>query len=242
MSRSKDSSASSLSARIASFQEQLAQNLPAPVLQQLIGEIEAMTRQGVGAGAIREGSRAPGFSSLTVEGKRFDLHEALATGPVVLTFFRGAWCPYCDLTLRAYQEVLASVQSLRATLVAVSPQSIEQTLAQIQKSALAFPVIADADNAIARSYGLVYRVSSAMESLLRGFGVELPIVNAVDSWELPVPATYVIDTSGTVRYAFVDADYRKRLEPLELLNQLAGAGSAVTMRTPTAINAIAASS
>ncbi|HEU4618910.1 MAG TPA: redoxin domain-containing protein [Gammaproteobacteria bacterium] len=123
-------------------------------------------------------------------------------------------------SLRAYQEVLDSVRSMNGTLVAVSPQSVEQTLSQVEKSSLVFPVIPDVGSSIALSFKLVYRVSPATESLLRGFAIELPVVNATDSWELPVPATYVIDRHGTIRHAFVDADYRKRLEPLDLLREL----------------------
>ena len=135
---------------------------------------------------------------------------------MVLTFYRGEWCPYCNLQLRAYQAILPQVQELGASLVAVLPQIPDHSLSTAEKKDLRFPVLSDSGNVVARRYGLVFAVSER----LRQAGAHLPTYNGDASWELPMPGTFVIAPDGVVRLAFVDADWTKRLEPMEILETL----------------------
>jgi peroxiredoxin len=210
-----------LSERIADFQVRLAKMAPPEVVTGLSTEIEAMVQQNPGATALRPGARVPAFSLPNAAGGETSLAAVLAKGAVVITFYRGAWCPYCDLQLRAYQEVLEQIQGLGATLVAISPQTPDQSLTTAEKAALKFPVLSDADNKVARSFGLVFNVAAGMATIMRGFGIDLQAFNGSNSWELPVSATFIIAPDQTVAYAYVDADYRKRLEPAQLLKELA---------------------
>ena len=135
---------------------------------------------------------------------------------MVLTFYRGDWCPYCNLQLRAYQAILPLIQELGASLVAVSPQTPDNSLSTAEKKGLTFPVLSDAGNKVARQYGLVFSLSET----LRTVSANLPSFNGDDSWELPIPGTFVIAHDRTVRLAFVDADWTKRLEPAAILDTL----------------------
>jgi peroxiredoxin len=135
---------------------------------------------------------------------------------VLLTFYRGDWCPYCTLQLRAYQAILPQIRELGAGLVAISPQTPDNSLSTAEKKGLTFPVLSDAGNEVARQYGLVFSLSET----LRTVSADLTSYNGDDSWELPMPGTFVIAPDGTVRLAFVDADWTRRLEPAAILDTL----------------------
>jgi peroxiredoxin len=128
------------------------------------------------------------------------------------------WCPYCNLQLRAYQAILPRIRELGATLVAVSPQTPDNSLTTAEQKGLTFPVLSDAGNEVARRYGLVFSLSET----LRAMSADLPAYNGDSSWELPMPGTFVIAPDGTVRLAFVDADWTRRLEPAAILGALRG--------------------
>ena len=177
--------------------------------------------------ALREGDRAPDFALPDAAGRTVRLSELLVDGPVVLTFYRGAWCPYCNTQLRDYQEAIAQVEAADATLVAVSPQTPDGSLTTREKNALTFPVLSDAGGAVSERYGLLYQVDRQTRDRYELAGIRLDSVNGADAWELPVPATYVVDQTGTIRYAFVEADYTQRAsarQVLAALRELAAAG------------------
>jgi peroxiredoxin len=131
----------------------------------------------------------------------------------VLTFYRGGWCPYCNIQLRAYQAALPQMTALGARLVAISPQLPEQSLVTAQADELTFDVLSDVGNDVARRFGLVYALPEELRVALRANNKALPGINGDDSWELPVPATYVIGQDGRIRLAYIEVDYRKRLAP-----------------------------
>jgi peroxiredoxin len=139
---------------------------------------------------------------------------------VVLTFYRGGWCPFCDLQLHAYQSVLAEIHDLGAELVAISPQTPDYALSDVEKKQLTFPVVTDKGNAVGRKYGLVFKLSDVMQQLQTNFGNPIPKFNGDEAWELPMPGTFVLDRAGVVRLAHVDPDYMKRLEPAAILEAL----------------------
>lgn len=166
------------------------------------------------------GEAAPDFELPDARGGSVTLTSLRGEGPVVLVFYRGAWCPYCNLQLRAFQAALADIHAAGASLVAVSPQTPDNSLTLAEQAELAFPVLSDVGNDVARSYGLVYALGGADRELHRGLGADLTAFNGDDSWELPAVAVFVVDADGTIRYASVAGDYRWRVGPDEVLAAL----------------------
>ena len=170
--------------------------------------------------ALTVGDRAPQFALPNASGRLVDLAELLAAGPVVLTFYRGAWCPYCNTQLRGLQQALPEIESLGAALVAVSPQVPDGSLELIDEHELTFEVLSDAKSRIASDYGIVFALAAADRELFLEVGNDLATTNDDESWVLPAPATFVIAGSGTIRYVRVDPDYTNRVEPAELIDAL----------------------
>ena len=209
-----------LADRIAAFDAELAQKVPTEVLEGVRGAIAEIVAGEAGRGAPRVGAVAPPFSLPDARGGQLSLQQQLDSGPVVLTFYRGAWCPYCDLTLRGYQDILPSIHALGTSLVAISPQTPDESLTTAETKNLAFAVLSDAGNTVARKYGLVSRYPRRSTRFTRPSRIDLARSNGDTSNELPVPGTFIIGRDGRIAFAFVDADYRVRLEPAELLRQL----------------------
>lgn len=219
MPTSRTASTSLTDATVA-LRAQLQAALGAETLAPFDTDAEAMVADGVGSGAPSVGATAPHFTLPDVHGTNRALGDLLTAGPVVLVFYRGAWCPYCNLQLHAFQESLAEIEAAGATLVAVSPQTPDNSLSFAEKEGLGFTVLSDAHNTIARSYGLVFRQAEAPTATQRRLGIDLADVNGDDSYELPAAATFVIDTDGVVRFSSVSADYRWRVGPAEVLAAL----------------------
>ena len=144
----------------------------------------------------------------------------LEAGPAVVTFYRGGWGPYCNIQLRAYQAVLPEITALGGRLVAISPQLPDGSLSTAEANKLTFDVLSDIGNRVARSFGLVWTLSEELRAALRSSNKALPEFNGDDSWELPVPATYVIARDRRVALAGIDVNYRERLEPDAILSAL----------------------
>jgi peroxiredoxin len=137
-----------------------------------------------------------------------------------MTFYRRAWCPYCNLQLHAYQQAFPQIQALGASLVAISPQTPDHSLSLAEKQALTFAVLSDVGNQVVRTYGLVFAMDEAVRAAHRQIGTDLPAYNGDESWELPMPGTFLVDPSGTVRLAFVDPNYTHRLDPSLIIAEL----------------------
>jgi peroxiredoxin len=163
------------------------------------------------------GDRAAGFRLPDARGGEIALDDLLIDGPVVLVFYRGAWCPYCNLQLAAFQGGLAEIRAAGAALVAVSPQTPDQSLTFAEQKALEFPVLSDVGNAVAAQYGLVFTQSEAVTATSRQLGIELADFNGDDSNTLPAASTFVIGEDGGIRFASVTGDYRWRVGPEEVL-------------------------
>ncbi|MCC7412746.1 MAG: AhpC/TSA family protein [Gammaproteobacteria bacterium] len=215
-----DKTIASLAVQLETQQRQSAEKMPAEIRAKMARADEALAASGLPARSLREGRTVPDFTLPNARGEDVSLAALLARGPVVLSFYRGGWCPYCNLELRALQNVLGEIETLGASLVAISPEQPDQSLSTAGKNALAFEVLSDAGNRVARDFGLVFELAEELRPVFAKFGIDLAARNGDDSFELPVPATYVIDRGGVVRYAFVDTDYRKRAEPLDILTSL----------------------
>jgi peroxiredoxin len=217
---SQEPSATSLKDSIAAFTAGMAEHAPPEVIAAVGAEIHKLAESGIAKRSLQVGARAPDFSLPDTHGKPVTLSGLLARGPAVVTFYRGGWCPFCDLQLRAYQSVLGPIHDLGAELVAISPQTPDYALSDVEKKQLTFPVLTDQGGTTARQYGLVFKLSDVMQQLQTGFGNPIPRYNGDQTWELPMPGTFVLDRGGVVRLAHVDPDYMKRLEPAAILEAL----------------------
>jgi peroxiredoxin len=175
---------------------------------------------GITKHALKAGDRAPDFKLPDVHGHSIQLKGLLARGPTVVSFYRGGWCPYCNLELRALQQALPEITKLGAELVAISPQSPDESLSTAEKNSLAFAVLSDVGSLVAKAYGIAFDLAEELRPIYSRFGHALPEKNGDDGWVLPIPATYVVDRNGIIVLAFVDADYRNRLEPAEIIAAL----------------------
>jgi len=175
---------------------------------------------GIGKSAHGVGDTLPDATLTDATGKSVTLSSLLANGPLIINFYRGGWCPYCNLELKAYQDLLPEITAAGATLVAISPEKPDNSLSTAEKNALTFPVLSDTGNAFAKSLGLVFELTGDLKSLYEGFGLDLPNANAESGWTLPIPAVYAISADGKILFADVDLDYRRRAEPSQALAAL----------------------
>ena len=182
--------------------------------------IADLKQQGLAASSLAIGANAPAFSLPDHNDKQVSSAEQLNRGRLVVCFYRGRWDPFCCGQLEAMNRILPEITAANAALVAVSPQTTKQAFFMADQHALRFPLLRDDRNAIARQFGLVYRVPDEQQAIYRRAFINLPFANGDDSWELPIPATYVIDRDGTVLYASVNEDYSERPEPEDILARL----------------------
>lgn len=174
------------------------------------------------AKASKEGEAFPALALPDQRGELLDIAAAARTQPVVVTFYRGGWCPYCSLELRAYQKILPEIQQLGARLVAVSPEAPDSTLTTTEKNELTFSVLSDINGALADALGIRYDLSAPVKAYFLKAGHDLPTRNGDGQWSLPIPATYVVGRDGRIVTAQVDPDYRKRQDPQSVLDVLRG--------------------
>ncbi len=171
--------------------------------------------------SLKVGDTAPDFSLSSASGEMVTLASLLVEGPVVLSFYRGVWCPYCSTELRALQAKLPEITAAGATLVAISPQTPDSSLTTAEKFELAFPVLSDVGNVVADSFGLVHSLPESLRELYESFGFDLPGRNGDETFRLPLPATYVVAPDGVIKWRFVDSNYTKRAEPDAIITSLA---------------------
>ena len=169
---------------------------------------------------LKVGDPAPDFALPNAIGEEVRLADRLATGAVVLTFYRGAWCPYCNIELRAYQQALPRLEELGASLVAVTPETPDVAVDAVEKNELAFEVLSDVGSVVAKAYRIAFEFPDELKALYTELGHVLPDKNGTDDWTLPVPATFVIDRTGHIALADVDVDYRNRLDPADAIATL----------------------
>lgn len=182
--------------------------------------------QRLGAGrvadsALRPGARMPDFLLPNSDGRLVGSDELLARGPLIVAFFRGEWCPYCSVTLDALQAVLPALSEAGGTLVAMTPETGGRALAMKQAHALGFEILVDVDLAIGMAFGIVFRVPTLYTALLRRRGTDLAALSGNPGWILPTPATFLIAPNGTIERSWVDIDFTRRAEPIEILAALA---------------------
>lgn len=211
---------------LAATAQHLVAVLPAPAAATIDGGIATVAASGQAARVLAVGQPAPAFTLPDALGQPVSLANLLTQGPVVLTFYRGNWCPYCNVQLRAYQQLLPELARLGATLVAVSPQTPDLTALTAKEKDLTFPVLSDVGNHVARQYGLAYGVGPEVADTLRGLGIDLAAFNGTADDELPLTATFVLAPNGTVAWQWVEANFKHRAEPADVLAAVEKAAAA----------------
>jgi peroxiredoxin len=169
---------------------------------------------------VEIGARAPDFTLPDAHGRPVALHDRLRDGPVVVSFYRGAWCPICNAELARLTEALPRITELGARLVAISPQGPDASRRLVQRLGLAFDVLSDLDQSTIRAYRLQFTLDEDLQRAYRDRGTALDEHNADGSWNLPVPATFVLDRDGIVRARHVDPDHRERMPVGDILAAL----------------------
>jgi peroxiredoxin len=213
--------AATLSQQLDEFLAGWKQRVPPERQAIMERHIAHLKETGFGQKAKQVGQQAPAIVLPDATGKTFDVATLLAKGPVIVTFYRGGWCPYCNLELKAYQDLLPRIAAAGASVVAISPEKPDDTLSTIEKNALAFPVLSDIGQEVGKAFGLVYTFTEELRSAYDGFKLDIPSKNgAPGDWSLPLSATYVIGPLGLIAFADTNVDYRRRTDPLDVLAML----------------------
>jgi peroxiredoxin len=214
----------SLKAELDAFRADFMARVPAGLREAMERADMELAASGILERSLKAGDKAPDFRLPDARGGFVRLNDLLAKGPIVLSFYRGGWCPYCNLELRALQKALPEIAQFGAQLVAISPQTPDESLSTAEKNKLAFCVLSDVGSVAAKSFGIAFDLAEELRSIYARFGHALPDKNGDESWTLPIPATYIIDSDGTIALAFLDVDYRNRLEPAEIMAALRAIG------------------
>ncbi|MEO6965347.1 MAG: peroxiredoxin-like family protein [Acidobacteriaceae bacterium] len=196
---------------------QTRQLLPPKLMEPGERDIAELFASGIEKRILPVGGMAPEFSLQDNNGRMVRSTDLLALGPLIVTFFRGRWCPYCMAELEAWRDFYPTVRARGALLVAISPQTIHQNDLLIQKYLPRFPVLSDVGSAVAESFGLAYTLSEHRQKAYRSTMVNLPFLNGDPSWRLPLPATFLVQPDGFIAFAQAHADFRVRPEPEDVL-------------------------
>lgn len=216
-----------IEAAILNFRNELPAEINA-LLEQGAGEISAML---LAESSLKVGDEAPDFSLVDKEGGTKSLADYLHNGPVVLTFYRGIWCPYCNIQLAAYLQVIDSIRKLGADLVAITPEGPDANEVldgsnlpeEVKSSAIRepeFDVLHDVGNAVAERFGIVFELPEAHKQVMQAMNIDIEKSHGNDKWAFADPATYIVGSDGTIEWRFVPNNYRKRAEPSEILAAL----------------------
>lgn len=207
--------AQTLTQQIANRKEAAAKKSPTEVKKEFARAIKELRASGIEKKSIQKGVKAPFFH---IAGK--PLWEILKEGPIVLKFYRGSWCPYCQLELKAYHKHYKEFKKKGYRLIFLTPDRASEIQKTIKKNGYTFPMYTDVDNAIAKKFGIAFKLDSKVNELYKKFGIKLKRSQDNVNYELPMPGTYVIQKDGKISFAFADADYTNRIDPLELLKEL----------------------
>jgi peroxiredoxin len=207
--------------KIDAYNAAKQEKVPAEILATMAEATEELKRSGIEDRALKTGDTMPDFELPNQHGERRRLSDYLAESPVVLNIYRGGWCPYCNMEMKALHDVLPEIESHGARLVGMAPETPDNATSTAERHEIAIDILSDAGNKVAEQMGLVFELPQALRPIYEKFGTDLIAYNGDDSFKLPVPATYIIGQDGVIVYDFVNADYTVRLEPSEIVAKLA---------------------
>jgi len=210
----------SLTEQLQSRADASAKKSPAERKQIMMGSIDNLRKSEIMKTALKKGDVVPEFSLKDIKKGLVSSKKLLNKGPLIITFYRGGWCPYCNLQLRDLQMKLKEIKKTGANLVAISPELPDSTAKTVKKGKLDFYVLSDNQGVVAKKFGLVYKLDKKLIAVYKKFGIDLVKENGNNKWELPISATYIVNKKGKIIYSFVEADYKKRAETTELISIL----------------------
>lgn len=196
------------------------ERLPPEILATMADCTNALKATGIEQRALKAGDTMPDFALPNQHGAVRRLQDFLANSPVVLNIYRGGWCPYCNLEMKALHDALPEIESRGARLIGMTPETPDKAMITALRHDLDIEILSDCGNLVAEKLGLVFSLPEALRTIYEKIGIDLPAYNGDDSFQLPVPATYIIDQNGLIRHDFVNADYTLRLEPREIITHL----------------------
>lgn len=205
---------------LAQLANQIKDKLPEEVKATMARAGADVAQLGIEDRSLKVGDSLPAFVLPNAVGETVEAHKLLKQGPLVIAFYRGGWCPYCNLELRALQQALPEIQAAGGTLVAIAPETPDNSLSTKEKQALTFEVLSDVGNVVAKQFGLVFSLPEYLRPVYKNLGIDVAAYNGDSTFELPVPATYVVDTAGTIVHAFVNVDYTQREDPEQIVTAL----------------------
>jgi peroxiredoxin len=213
----EDGSPGPVQSELDVLQEKSNAQVPAALLEAGRQGNEELEASGILDRALAVGATMPAFTLPDAHGNSVSSEKLLSQGPLVVIFYRGAWCPFCNLYLSSVQKYLPQIEEQGATLVAISGERPDRSLSVEQTNALSFPVLSDPELVAARQFGIAYELPKVVDDAITGLGFDMRAYYGTEKAELPLSATYVIDSDGKVAYAFVTVDYKRRAEPDEFL-------------------------
>mgnify|MGYP001046171995 FL=1 len=195
-----------------------AKKIPAKAQVVMNNAIKKLKTSNILEKAFKTGDTIPKIELPNAKGVSINLNDILAKGKrIVISFYRGGWCPYCNLELKALQQSLPEIKTKNAVLIAINPETPDNSLSTLEKNNLEFEVLSDKNNEVAKSLNLVFQLPEDLQNLYKKFGINLDQVQGNTTQELPIAATYVIDTNGVILYHFLDEDYKLRADPKDIL-------------------------
>ena len=207
---------------ISALNAEMLGQMPDEVKDVIMATTGNLVKTGISKQSLKEGDTIPGFKLPNAKGEDVDASDLTSDGPTVISFYRGGWCPYCNLELKALQNSLPEIKNLGAKLIAITPETPDNSMTTIEKNNLEFEVLSDKGNEIARAFGLVFNLAEELRPIYDGFGIDIKGHNGDDSFTLPMPATYVVDKNGKIVKSFVSEDHTQRMEPSEVISALKG--------------------
>ena len=202
-------------------------SVPYSVVEAMHRATAELKKSGASERALKVGARAPGFELQDSQGEPVSSEKLLAQGPLIVSFYRGVWCPYCNMELKALERTLDQYKAAGANLVAISPQTRSNSRKSVTTNNVTFPILNDLNNKTAKEFGLVFTMPDYLREVYKLASIDLAVFNDDPSWTLPMPSRYVIGPDSEILYADVNPDYTRRPEPKELLSALTKTKSSV---------------
>ncbi|GAU07378.1 peroxiredoxin-like family protein [Desulfoplanes formicivorans] len=210
----------SLTEKLAELKAQNLAKIPKDAQKIMLADLEKLAKSDLVENAPKQGDTLKDFTLPNHNGETRHLATLRQNGPVVIIFYRGGWCPYCNMELHAYQQALPDIKAAGATLVAITPELPDASLTTAEKHGLEFEVLTDQNSTYAREIGIVFTLSQELRPIYTSFGIDIEGHNGKNQFDLPLAATFVVDTNGTIAYAFVAADYTLRADPADVVKAL----------------------
>ena len=205
---------------IDAYEVQKNKLVPRDVLEDMAQATADLKGSGMEDRTLKAGDRFPDFELPNQQGQVRRFSDYLQESPVVLNVYRGGWCPYCNLEMKALHDALPQIERQGARLVGLTPETPDKAMQTAERHRMRIDILSDAKNRVSERLGLVFELPEVLRPIYQNLGIDLPEYNGDDSFKLPVPATYIIRQDGTVVHAFVNADYTQRLEPAEIVARL----------------------